>query len=138
VQSHTSRQSDLEIDVDDSASIILGFEGDGKKKLVASLNMDFIRHDTTRKCYAVGKKGTLLWNAISGEVKLFSQDDNHWKSLFKSLPERNYTYTQEIISFFESVESRVLLSTSGEDGVKTVKIIEAIEESSLTKSRVYL
>ncbi len=138
VQSHTSKQSELKIDVDDSAIVILGFKGDNDKELVASLNMDFIRHDVTRKCYVIGAKGTLLWDAISGEVKMFLQGGKHWKELFKLCPDRNYTYTQEIASFFESVESRDLPTVSGEDGVKTVKVIEAIEKSSLTKSTVYL
>jgi len=138
VKSHTSKQSDLEIDVDDSASIILGFKGGKNKELVVSLNMDFIRHDVTRKCYAIGEKGTLFWNGITGEVKLFLDTDKHWMELFQSSPERDYTYTEEIKSFFKSVEFGVFSFISGMDGVETVLAVEAIEKSSLTNSKIFL
>ena len=50
-----SKQSDLEIDVEDSAQVILGFEDVDGAVLTASLNIDFIRHDTTRKCFVIGE-----------------------------------------------------------------------------------
>jgi predicted dehydrogenase len=138
VKSHVSRQSDLDIDVDDSAGVLLGFKGDSDTSLVASLNMDFIRHDVTRKCYVIGEKGTLLWDGISGEVKLFSENNSNWVSLFTSKPSKDYTYTEEIKSFFKSVEFGTSPSVSGEDGMSVVLTIEAIEKSSNTDSRVYL
>mgnify|MGYP000300603245 CR=1 FL=1 len=138
VQANTSRQSNLEIDVDDNASIILGFKSKNDKELVASLNLDFIRHDLTRRCYLIGEKGTLLWDGVSGKVKLFLKNDNYWKELFQSCPDKNYTYEQEIISFFNAIESQDLPVVSGEDGVNSVLAIEAIEESSFSGSKVYI
>lgn len=138
VQAHASRQSHLEIDVEDSASIILGMERSVGSDLIASLNMDFIRHDTTRRCYAIGEKGTLMWDAISGEVKKFPQGGESWEVLSQSLPDRNYTYTQEIASFFEAVESRGDLAISAKDGVEVVRVIEAIKESSRKGKKVHL
>ncbi len=138
VKSHTSKQSDLEIDVNDSASIILAFKGGKDKEVVASLNMDFIRHDTTRKCYAIGENGTLFWDGVTGKVKLFSDTDNHWVEIFESSPERDYTYSEEIKSFFKSVESGLPPTITGIDGVETVLAVEAIEQSSLTNSKVLL
>ena len=138
IKSHTSKQSDLEIDVDDSASIILGFKGGKNKELVVSLNMDFIRHDVTRKCYAIGEKGTLFWNGITGEVKLFLDTDKHWMELFQSSPERDYTYTEEIKSFFNAIESCESPYISGYDGMIAVSIVEAIKKSSSINSIVYL
>ncbi len=138
VKSHISKQSDLEIDVDDNANIILGFKGEKDKEMIASLSMDFIRHDTTRKCYVIGEKGTLFWNGIAGKVSLFSEVDKHWVKLFDSSPERDYTYSEEIKSFFESVESAQPPAITGVDGVETVLAVEAIERSSLTNSKVLL
>ena len=138
VKSHISKQSDLEIDVNDNASIILGFEGREGKDLVASLNMDFVRHDTTRKCCAIGEKGTLSWNGITGKVKLFSDTDNRWVELFESSPERDYTYSEEIKSFFASVESRLPPIITGIDGIETVLVVESIEQSSSINSKVLL
>ena len=100
--------------------------------------MDFIRHDTTRRCYVIGEKGTLYWNGITGMVKLFSESSNCWTEIFNSCPERNYTYSKEIKSFFSSVESRSNSYISGKDALETVLAVEAIEYSSCTNSKVRL
>jgi len=76
VKAHISKQSGLDIDVEDSANIILGFKSNDVGELTASLNMDFIRHDTTRKCFVIGEKGTLLWDGFLGKVKYFAKGDN--------------------------------------------------------------
>ena len=72
VKAHIACHSDLEIDVEDTAYLLLGFESDeyGQQR-VASLNMDFIRHDTTRQCEVIGDKGTLRWNGVEGRVEFF-------------------------------------------------------------------
>ena len=135
VKSHTSKQTDLEIDVDDNASIILGFKGN---EAIASLNMDFIRHDATRQCYAIGEKGTLFWNGITGKVSFFSKKNKLWVELFNSSPTRDYTYSEEIKSFVKSVEYGLNPFVTGEDGLETVLVVEAIEQSNLTNSKVFL
>jgi len=137
VKSHVSKQSDLEIDVEDSAQVILGFEEVDGAVLTASLNIDFIRHDTTRRCFAIGERGTLLWDGIKGEVEFFEKSRQHWEVLFSSSPDRDFTYMEEIKSFFSSVEFNGGPSISGEDGLQVVNIVENIKESSNKNSVVY-
>jgi predicted dehydrogenase len=138
IKSHVSKQSDLDIDVEDSAKIILGFKGTEKSELIGSLNMDFIRHDTTRKCYAIGKKGTLCWNGISGKVKYFAKGDSHWETVFSSNVDTDYTYTEEIKSFFSAIDSNEMTHASGYNGLQAVIIVEAIIKSNNINSIVYL
>ena len=137
VKSHVSKQSDLEIDVEDSAYVVLGFEEINGNALTASLNIDFIRHDTTRKCFAIGEKGTLLWDGIKGQVKFFEKSSKHWEILFLSSPDRNFTYIEEIKSFFLSVEANIRPSITGEDGLQVVNIVENIKQSSSENSVVF-
>ena len=137
VKSHVSKQSDLEIDVEDSAYVVLGFEEVDGEVLTASLNIDFIRHDTTRKCFVIGEKGTLLWDGIKGQVKFFEKSSKHWKILFVSNPDRNFTYIEEIKSFFLSVENNIRSSITGEDGLQVVNIVENIKQSSSENSVVF-
>jgi predicted dehydrogenase len=137
VKSHVSKQSDLEIDVEDSAYVILGFEEIDGVVLTASLNIDFIRHDTTRKCFAIGERGTLLWDGITGQVKFFEKSSTHWEVLFSSTPDRDFTYMEEVKSFFTSVESNTSPSISGEDGLQIVNIVENIKESSNKDSVIF-
>ena len=137
VKSHVSKQSDLEINVEDSAQVILGFDNNNGATLIASLNIDFIRHDTTRKCLAIGKKGTLLWDGIKGSVEFFKKSGQNWEVLLSSNPDRNFTYMEEIKLFFSSVESNTMPSISGEDGLQVVNIVEDIKESSNKNSIVF-
>lgn len=138
VQSYTSRQSDLEIDVNDSASMILGIQNKDKSLIVASLNLDFVRHDSTRNCYIIGKDATLFWDGISGEVNIFSSTKGCWKKLHTFDTHRDYTYEQEINSFFNSVEKGTRNSVSIDDSLNVLKVIEATEKSSLSGTKVHL
>ena len=138
VKAHISKQSGLDIDVEDSANIILGFKSIGVGELTASLNMDFIRHDTTRKCFVIGEKGTLLWDGFLGKVKYFAKGDNDWSTIYSSKPDRDYSYKEEIKAFFSSIESNELPCISGDDGMQVIAIVEAIKQSSNTGSVVYL
>jgi len=137
VKSHVSKQSDLEIDVEDSAHVILGFKEFEGSRLTASLNIDFIRHDVTRKCFAIGEKGTLLWDGIKGHVEIFKKSKKDWELLFSSSPDRDLTYSEEIKSFFSAVESNIKTNISGEDGLEVVNIVESIKESSSKNLMVF-
>jgi len=139
VKSHVSTQSDLDIDVEDTANIILGFDKDvGDYQLTASLNLDFIRHDTTRSCIVIGEKGSLKWDGISGTVDIFEKGGSHWKTIFSDKPERNYTYEKELQHFFECVEKNKDPLITVEDGKESVNVIEAIWKSSKNKKQVSL
>lgn len=138
VNSHISKQSNLKVDVEDSAKIIMGMKSASQSDLTVSLNMDFIRHDTTRKCSAIGEKGTLLWDGISGNVEYFEKDAKDWKTILSSKPINDYTYEKQIKAFFSSVESNDLSCFSGTEGAKVLSVIEAIKKSSKTGLKVYL
>ena len=137
VKSHISRQSDLEIDVEDNAHVIMGFENVSGSVLTVSLNVDFIRHDVTRRCFAIGEKGTLMWDGVKGQVKFFEKDNTQWKVLYSFRPDKDFTYAEEVRSFFSSVEGGVMPNISGEDGLKVVSIVEDIKASSDSNSIVF-
>ena len=104
VKSHLSNQSDLEIDVEDSANIIFGFKRQKNYEIIGLLNMNFYQYDISRKCKAVGEKGTLLWDGVVGEIKFYGEKDKSWKTVFTSYPDRDFTYIEEIKNFFTSIE----------------------------------
>ena len=138
VKSHVCKQSDLEIDVEDTANIILGFENQLGGQLIATLNMDFIRHDTTRQCVVIGKRGSLRWDGIVGEVQYFPEGEKGWTELHSGVPEQDYTYVEEIRHFFSSIESGKSPLISGGNGLEAVLAIEAIHKSSHEGNLVYL
>jgi predicted dehydrogenase len=127
------KQSGLEIDVEDTAHLVLSFAHEaGEVPVIATLNMDFIRHDTTRSCTVIGETGSLRWNAIAGTVELFEQDGNAWQTLFTHQPQRDDSYLGEWRHFLGCIANAVPPVISGDDGLAALRVIEAARQSSAT------
>jgi predicted dehydrogenase len=129
------KQSALEIDVEDTAHLVLGFAEEGAERApVAALSMDFIRHDTTRVCTAIGETGSLRWNAVAGTVDIFEQGHDEWKCLFAHQAQRDESYLAEWRHFLDCIAQGRAPLISGEDGLAVVRIVEAARLSSTTGS----
>lgn len=131
VQASLSRQSSLEIDVEDTAHLTLGFAptSDGRR-LISTVNLDFIRHDTTRLCTAIGEKASLRWNGLTGEVSLYEAGSKEWRELFSHPHKPDDSYMAEWKNFIECVEGGKTPLTTGEDGLKVLQIIAAAISSA--------
>jgi predicted dehydrogenase len=130
VKATVSRQSNLDVNVEDTAHLHIGFsKNDTDRELIVRLDMDFIRHDTTRQCVAIGEKGSLCWDAIAGTVAFFPKGGDQWTLLFSDKPERNYTYKEELKSFVSCIESNLSPVVSGDDGLSVVSLIDAAKRS---------
>lgn len=133
IRATLSKQSKLEINVEDSAHLTIGFSANsGGYQLVGTLNMDFIRHDSTRTCIAIGEKGTLRWNGLTGEVDLFEEGATNWKMLYCHQPRQDETFRAELQNFLESIMENKTPFVTGEDGLRVLEIIEAARISSTT------
>lgn len=139
VKSSLSRQSSLDINVEDCAHIILGFEpvSDGSQ-IIGSINLDFIRHDTTRTYTAIGEKGSLKWDAITGEVMLYKSEANEWTELVKIRPSSDETYIAEWKNFIDSIQGGAKPKVTGEDGLKVLNAIDAIRKSSENNTKEFV
>jgi len=136
VNATLSRQSSLEIDVEDTAHLTIGFAPDkGGHQLIASVNMDFIRHDNTRLCTAIGDKGSLRWNGLNSEVELFEAGAKAWRSLYSVPHQRDDSYLAEWTNFIESISKNKLPLVSGEDGLRVLEIIDAARQSAESGGR---
>lgn len=125
------KQSRLEIDVEDTAHMIIGFapKPDGTA-LVGTLDMDFVRQDSTRTCTVIGETGSLRWDGIAGSVSFFDKNEGAWRVVFSHRPERDETYIAEWVHFFECVDSGRRPMVSGYDGLAVLEIVEAARRSS--------
>jgi predicted dehydrogenase len=137
VKATLSRQSGLEVDVEDTAHLTLGFAAaaDGSQ-LIGTVNLDFVRHDTTRLCTAIGENGSLRWNGLTGGVALYAAGAKEWRELFSHPHQRDDSYLAEWQNFINCVtENRTPLIT-GEDGLKVLQIIEAARISAASGGQV--
>ena len=131
VKATLSQQSSLEIDVEDTAHLILGFisAADGHQ-LIGTVNLDFVRHDTTRLCTAIGEKGSLRWNGITGVVEQFELDAKDWRELFRHQHQRDDSYLAEWLHFLGCINEQTPPLITGGDGLAVLQIIEAARQAS--------
>jgi len=137
VKASLSRQSDLEISVEDSAHIIMGFAPSfDNYQLIGTVNLDFIRHDTTRECVAIGKRGSLRWNGLTDEVSVYEEGAKGWRMLFNPPQLRDESYIAEWQNLLACVAERKTPLTNGEDGLRVLEIIEAVRNSAISSGRI--
>ena len=137
IRATLSQQSELEIDVEDSAHLTMGFlPNSGGRQLIGTLNLDFIRHDHTRMCTVIGETGTLRWNGLTGEVELFEEGAPRWKKLFTHQPQRDETYRAEWRDFIDSIQDKRIPFVTGDDGLRVLEIIQAARISANTGTQV--
>lgn len=129
------RQSALEIDVEDSAMLQIGFASG----LVAQLGMDFLRRDTTRTCTALGAEGSLRWDAVAGRVDHFDPEAGRWTEVTQVTPERDASYRAQIAALLAAIAEgpgqaaqptvQNQIAARGTDGLAVMLLVEAARRS---------
>jgi predicted dehydrogenase len=136
VSAFLGRQGQLEIDVEDTAHLLLGFAGAGRARpLVASASLDFIRHDPTRACTAIGALGSLRWDALEGSVRHYAAGSGGWTELFRQAPVRDDSYQAQWRHLLACIEGREAPVVSGEDGLQVLRIVEAARRAADSGAR---
>lgn len=128
VSAQLSRQGAWDIDVEDTALLTLGLGDQGN--CVAALQMDFLRHDTTRRCTLIGELGSLQWDAPAGRVSWWACDATGWETVEEVPAERDATYRLQWLSFIASCETGAAPAVDLEDGVSTLRVVDAARRSN--------
>ena len=137
VQAILTQQSDLELDVEDTAHLLLGFNDNfSKRQILASVNLDFIRQDNTRICTVIGKLGSLRWNGIAGTIELWAMGTKGWREIFRHESSCDDSYIAEWRHLMQSIKQDSEVMITCQDGLKVLRIIEAARISSKTKRQV--
>lgn len=133
VRAYLGRHSQLEIDVEDVAHLILGFSPslafgaafEAAAGPVAALSLDFLRHDPTRLCTAIGERGSLRWNGLTGTVEVYPAGGEGWQVVYHHPHQRDDSYHAQWVHFLDCVHSNRPPLVSGEDGYAVLKIVAA-------------
>jgi len=133
VRAYLGRHSQLEIDVEDVAHLILGFRPGAAFGAaagpVAALSLDFLRHDPTRLCTAIGERGSLRWNGLTGTVEVYPAGGEGWQVVYHHPHQRDDSYHAQWGHFLDCVHSNRPPLVSGEDGYAVLKIVAAARSS---------
>jgi predicted dehydrogenase len=134
----TAHLSDLEVDVDDTAKIGLRFEN----KALGSLHLDYNQQPPSHHFEIIGTQGSLQWDLSDGAVRIYrapsssgkkAEDEGKWQNY--PLPsgwERNVMFMDEMRHFVVVARGEAQPACSLEDGVRVMKLINAVQESQNT------
>ncbi len=120
----TSNSGQLEIDVEDTADILL-FRDD----LTAQIHLDFLQRRASRSCKVIGSTGTLHWDLIANRITL---DSPSGEEVLFSDPtvDRNDMYIEQLRGFIDVAAGRALPRITLEEGLAVLNMIEAMRESA--------
>jgi predicted dehydrogenase len=107
-----------------------------KKQILATLHMDFIRHDHTRSCTAIGESGTLKWDGVQNSVNLYDSKAKEWVTLFRDNPTRETSYIGLWQNLSSAIKENLPISITLADGLRTLNIIESAKIASKNGGKV--
>jgi predicted dehydrogenase len=127
------KQSNLEINVEDSADLLIRYPlGKIKKKyLVANLSMDFIRSNPVRQCTVIGSTGSIRWDGIANIVEVYESNMSTWSTIYEGKDSVSDTYFSQMEDFMSRVIRSAYHDNYSADSIRVLRLIEAARESNI-------
>ena len=122
------RLSDLEIDVEDVAAILLDC-GDIERPLPISLQMDYVQQPGARDCEVIGSEGKIIMNLVAPSFVRFGTDGveicrEAWPSF-----DRNTLFLDQLRHFLAACEGKESPRCTLADGARSLTIALAVLRS---------
>jgi predicted dehydrogenase len=118
--------STLDIDVEDTAEILLRF----KNGAIGEIHLDMVQRAYRRGCQVMGEKGTALWDFNEKTVSYYSSKDKQWHVCKEENFDVNNTYIAEIKHFLECIKYNKPPISDGLNGKKTLMLALAARKSA--------
>ena len=135
VTAQTAHVTDLDIDVEDTANIILKFASGA----VGSIHLDMIQQPSTRYCKVIGSEGTIIWDGTTDTVRAFSNKTGQWAVLHPGEKiDRNLMYIMELQHFISCTRNRTLPAITGNEGKRVLQVALAALQSSREQRSISL
>lgn len=120
------RRSDLDVNVEDHAVIMLRFANGAH----AAVHMDFVQRKPVRVCKLVGANGTLLWDVAANHICLYTDDTPEPVLDEKLVVDHNRSYIDEVQHFLSAIQNAHAPEVSLSEGCQTLKVALAAHESA--------
>lgn len=119
--------SDLEIETEDIAQILLRFENG----VVAQVQMDYLSPFYRRTCEIIGSKGIITWDYNLGEVVLRVRGDPSPRIFNRTTPfDKNTMFIDHMKHFLSIIQNGGEPVVNLEDGINVLKVALAAHKSS--------
>lgn len=125
-----SKRSDLDVETEDLAEILMEFENG----TIGEVHLDYVQRCPSRNFKLVGKSGTIYADLITNKVEIFDIASNNWEVVNLDTDfERNKMYLDEMKHFIDYIQGRIKEPmVSLRDGLKVLQIALAAKESAIT------
>jgi predicted dehydrogenase len=125
--------SDLALDVEDWADLVVEFQSGA----LGHIHLDMVQRTPHRSGRVIGTEGTITWDVMTNQVRLFSSLTRTWEDLHPAVVlDRNEMYVHELQHFLGCVQGKSVPAVSGEDGKRTLELVLAARESSDSRKAV--
>ena len=130
-----SKQSNLEIDVEDTVKAIFSIKSKIlNSSILVSVSLDFIRRDKIRQCLAIGSKGTLRWNGLLGTIEIYKENTSDWRLIFQ---DQSDSYLNEWKDFSKAIRNKSNSLVTGIEGLNVMKIVDFVRLSSNKNKKIF-
>ena len=124
----TGKLSDLEIDVEDTAEIVLRFRRGG----LGAIHLDLVQPVMTRSCKVIGSDGALVWNGTDDTVHRCSRGEEAWRVLVPAAAgDRNEMFLEEMRHFLACIDGSESPRVGGDEARHVLEVCMATKRSAL-------
>ena len=135
VFSLTGKFSDLKISTSDLSAIIMKF----KNNIIAEVHLDYFQKPEVRSCKIIGTKGTIYWDSIDNEVKIYDFKKSKWVSKLKIKKyNKNEMYVKELKHFIQCVNKNEKSINDISQGEYVLRLALGITKSSKLKKSIMI
>lgn len=127
--------SDLEIETEDTAEVLLRFQSGA----IGEVHMDYIQRIYNRSCHIIGDQGTITWDEEMGNVKWYSVKTGEWQ-VIPDPPgwEFNQMYLNELSHFLRCISGREKPALDVFEGKRVLEIAMAAKSSAASGEVIHL
>ena len=127
VSGSTQSSTELEIDVEDRADVILQHSG----RMLTSVHLDYLQKPPSHTLEIVLSKGMLRWDASSALLQIYRSEKKEWESANLAEDfERNDLFLALMRHFVDVVEQGEAPACTLADGINALQIALAVHESA--------
>ena len=123
---YADKLSRLEIDTEDSADILLRFDGGA----VGNVHLDYVRRAYGRSCELVGEDGVIVWDYSSPLVRVYGKDGQPEDYAEPPNAEGNLMYVDELRHLVDCIERGATPELDAAGGRTVLAIALAAKQSA--------